>query len=436
MAIIDYLRFRRLALEGFWILSGQVAAVIGALVLVRVLTEYLEPEQYGELTLGLTIAVLVNQVVMGGLTAGISRFYSIAAEKNELPEYLKASQRLMGYAVMTAGAITITSIAGLLWVGHSQWILLATAALVLSVFGGCNSALVGIQNAARQRAVVALHGGAEAWLKILLAVSMMLWLGRSSTAVIWGYVLSSLIVTGSQLFFLQRMNRPQGAQTDTSGDWGLQIWAYSWPFSVWGIFTWLQQISDRWALQTFSSGHEVGLYAVVFQLGYVPIGLVMGMAVTFLAPILYQRSGNTADQTRNLSVHRIAWRITFASLAITALAFMFTLLLHEWIFELLVATKYHEVSHLLPWVVLAGGVFASAQMLALKLMSEMKSEVMTTAKIVTAILAVGLNIYGASQFGSQGVVVALIAFSCIYFFWMVLLAQTPLKSGHNEFQMK
>jgi len=81
MAITDYLRFRRLALEGFWILGGQVAAVIGALVLVRVLTEYLEPEQYGQLTLGLTIAALVNQVVMGGLTAGISRFYSIAAEK-------------------------------------------------------------------------------------------------------------------------------------------------------------------------------------------------------------------------------------------------------------------------------------------------------------------------------------------------------------------
>ena len=428
MAIIDYLRVRRLALEGFWILSGQVAAVIGALVLVRVLTEYLEPEEYGQLTLGLTIAGLVNQVVMGGLTAGISRFYSIAAEKNELPEYLKASQQLMGYAVMTAGAISLASISGLLWMGHSQWTVLATAALVLSVFNGCSSALSGIQNAARQRAVVALHGGVEPWLRILLAVGMMLWLGSSSTAVILGYAFSSLIVTGSQLLLLQKLIRPEGAITHMSRDWGQKIWAYSWPFSVWGIFTWLQQISDRWALQTFSSAHEVGLYAVVFQLGYVPIGLVMGMAMTFLGPILYQRSGNTADQTRNLSVHRIAWRITFASLAITALAFMFTLLLHEWIFELLVATKYHEVSHLLPWVVLAGGVFASAQMLALKLMSEMKSAVMTTAKIVTAVLTVGLNIYGASQFGSQGVVAALIAFSCIYFFWMVWLAQFPLKS--------
>ena len=136
---------------------------------------------------------------MGGLTAGISRFYSIAAEKNELPEYLKASQQLMGYAVMIAGAITLASISGLLWMGHSQWIVLATAALVLSVFNGCSSALSGIQNAARQRAVVALHGGVEPWLRILLALGMMLWLGSSSTAVILGSAFSSLIVTGSQL---------------------------------------------------------------------------------------------------------------------------------------------------------------------------------------------------------------------------------------------
>ena len=434
MAIIDYLRFRRLALEGFWILSGQVAAVIGALALVRVLTEYLEPEQYGQLTLGLTIAGLINQVVMGGLTAGISRFYSIAGEKNELPEYLNASQRLMVYAIISVGILVFTTVVGLLWLGQSEWIVLVIAALILSVFNGCSSAIGGIQNAARQRAVVALHGGVEPWLRILLAVGMMLWLGSSSTAVILGYVLSSLLVTGSQLLFLQKLIRPEGAITHKSRDWGQKIWAYSWPFSAWGIFTWLQQISDRWALQTYASGHDVGLYAVVFQLGYVPIGLALGMAMTFLGPILYQRSGSTTDQNRNRDVHQIAWRITFAGLAITALAFVFTLFLHEGIFQLLVATKYHEVSYLLPWMIVAGGVFSAAQMLALKLLSEMKSAVMTTAKIVSAIVGVFLNIYAASQFGSQGVVFALIAFSCIYFFWMVWLAQFPVESIKDNFR--
>jgi O-antigen/teichoic acid export membrane protein len=414
-----------LAKEGVWVLSGQVASILGALMLVRVLTEYLEPEQYGQLALGLTAAGLVNQVVTGGVTAGIGRFYSIAADKDDLPGYLHASQRLMGFAAVVVITISLAMLTGLFLLGFSQWLGLAAAVLVLSVLSGYNASLSGIQNAARQRAVVALHSGLDSWLKMLLAFFVMLLIGNSSTAVVLGYAISSLLVTGSQLVFLRRMVRHHRKNARSFANWGRQIWAYSWPFSVFGIFTWMQQVSDKWALQTFASGQEVGLYAVVFQLGYVPIGLATGMAVTFLGPILYQRSGNVADEARNMSVHGLAWKITLASLLLTAIAFALTLFLHDWIFHLLVATKYHAVSNLLPWVVLAGGVFAAGQMLALKLMSEMKSAAMTSAKIVTAILGVGLNIYGASRFGLSGVVFALVAFSSIYFFWMAWLAKLP-----------
>lgn len=170
------------------------------------------------------------------------------------------------------------------------------------------------------------------------------------------------------------------------------------------------------------------MYAVVFQLGYVPIGLAAGMAMTFLGPILYQRSGTATDHTRNICVHRIAWRITLGGLLVTALAFGFTLVLHEWIFHLLVDAQYHPVSYFLPWMVLAGGIFAAGQMLALKLMSEMKSTAMTTAKIVTAILGLVLNVCGAMLFGLPGVVAALVLFSSIYFFWMAWLTQHPPRS--------
>lgn len=422
MRRLDSRRFGRLAKEGGWVIAGQIAAVLGALVLVRVLTEYLDPTQYGQLALGLTIAGLVNQVVMGGITAGIGRFYSIAAEKGDLPGYLDASRRLMGYATAAVMAVALVLMMGLLWLGYSQWMGLAAAALVLSILSGYNASLSGIQNAARQRAIVAFHGGLDAWLKILLSIGVMLWLGSSSTAVVVGYVLSSLFVTSSQLFFLRRlMPRPSDVPL-ISANWERQICVYSWPFLAWGVFTWAQQISDRWALQTFASTQEVGLYAVVFQLGYTPIGLVTGLVMAFLGPILYQRSGSAADHQRNISVHRIAWRITFFSLLMTVVAFVLTFALHEWIFHLLVATEYHTVSYLLPWMVLAGGVFASGQMLALKLMAEMKSAAMTVAKIATAILGVGLNIFGASQFGLQGTVAALVIFSGIYFLWMAYLA--------------
>src|SRR3569832_2158891 len=101
----DSSRFRRLAKEGGWIVFGQLVAVLGSLVLVRVHTEYLTPFQYGQLALGLSIAGLVYQALMGGVTSGIGRFYSIATERRVLLGYLYASSRLMGYATAAVAAI-------------------------------------------------------------------------------------------------------------------------------------------------------------------------------------------------------------------------------------------------------------------------------------------------------------------------------------------
>ena len=94
--------------------------------------------------------------------------------------------------------------------------------------------------------------------------------------------------------------------------------------------------------------------------------------MTFLAPVLYQRSGDPPSHARNANVHRLSWRITTAALAVTALGVLVTGASHEWIFSILVAAEYRGMSYLLPWVVLAGGIFAAGQMMSLKLMSDIR----------------------------------------------------------------
>jgi O-antigen/teichoic acid export membrane protein len=415
-------RFKRLAKEGSWIVVGQIVAVIGALALVRVLTEYLDPAQYGQLTLGLTLAGLVNQVVMGGIGAGVGRYYAIAAEKQDLGGYLHATRVLLAYATVAVVLIGLILTASMHWLGYSKWINLAGVALLFAVLNGYSSTLNGIQNAARQRAIVAFHGGLEAWLKILLALGVVLWLGASGIAVIIGYACSTLLITISQFFFLRRTIPQPHGPISQGQKWAPQIWAYSLPFVTFGGFTWAQQISDRWALQAFASTSEVGQYAVLFQLGYTPIALITGMAMSFLGPILYQRSGDATDHGRNTNVHRISWRVARLSIVVTLLGFAITFVLHEWLFGVLVAAEYRHGSHFLPWVVLAGGGFAAGQMLALKLMSEMRSSAMTKAKIVTALIGTLLNVMGAALAGLQGVVWAMLIFSGIYFLWMAVLA--------------
>jgi O-antigen/teichoic acid export membrane protein len=420
------IKYRKLLGEGGWILTSQLASVLGALVLVKVLTESLEPHEYGQLALALTVASFINQIVMVGLNAGIGRFYSIAAEEGDLPGYLRASFQLLAKASIVLIFISLVFIACLFWLGYIQWVGLAVAALAFSVFSGYSACLNSIQNSARHRATVAALNGMDALLKIILVVCVVRIFGNSSIAVIAAYTSSAIIVTGIQLFLLRRFRSVDGKKWHADEHWKVRIWKFAQPFTYWGIFTWAQQVSDRWALQNFSNTDEVGLYAVIFQLGYVPLGVITSFATSFAGPILYQRSGHAQDDTRNRSVHLIAWRITFGSLAVTALVFSFAFMTHEWIFSILVGPSYQSVSYLLPWMVLAGGSIAAGQALALKLMSEMKSSEMAYAKILTAIFCVVMNVLGALWYGMQGVVGALVIFSICYLVWMALLARrTP-----------
>lgn len=416
-------RLRRILTESGWILIGQVLTVVGSVVLVRILTDFLEPVIYGQLALGLTVSVLINQTIMAGVMPGIARFYTIAKDKGDFPGFFVASQKIMLYATLSVCFVAAVLILCLLHFGYYHWIGLTVTILLFTTLTGYNSAISQIQNASRQRAVVGFHSGLDAWLKIGLAVLFMMTFGHSSEAVVAGYTISSLIVTISQLFFLYR--RPEFKTVDTYQQnkadikkWMQKIWAFAWPFSTWGIFTWAQLSSDRWALELFESTKVVGLFSVLYQLGYAPIVILSTLVITFLSPVLYKQSGDATNPDNNKAVHQLSWKIAGLGMFFTALVVLFTFFFHGFLFKILVSDNFRERSYLLPWMILAGGLYATGQILALKLMSEMKTRKIIPVKIGTALVGVGLNVVGAKYFGLDGVVWSAVLFSCIYIIWI------------------
>lgn len=413
-------RSRRLFKEGGWIVFGQVLMVAGSLAGVRLLTELLPPDAYGELALGMTIATLVNQIILGPLGGGIIRFYAPAVERGDLGGYLNAVKKLVLYATGIVILLAILAAVGLMISGQTQWAAIAASALMFAILSGYSANLASIQTAARQRAIVALHQGAEPLLRSLVAAGLLIWLGMSSVVAMIGYAMAALLMLGSQAYFFQRLLRGK-TFSGNKNNWQEGIWKFSWPIGVFGIFTWLQLASDRWALQFFSSTSDVGSYAVLYQLGYYPISLLTGMAMQFLVPILYQRAGDAKDSKRNADVSRLSWQLTWLSLALAGVAFLVAFLLHMQIFRILVAEEYRAVSYLLPWMIISGGIFASGQTLASNLQAQMKTREMMSAKIVTALLGVALNFVGAYWYGLTGIICAGLMFSALYFAWMAVL---------------
>jgi O-antigen/teichoic acid export membrane protein len=172
----------------------------------------------------------------------------------------------------------------------------------------------------------------------------------------------------------------------------------------------------------FATTQEVGLYAALFQLGYYPMSMASAMSMQFLGPIFYQRAGDAGDNRRNQNVSKLSRRLTGLTLALTGLVFSIALLFHTQIFRILVAREYAGVSYLLPWMMLAGGIFAAGQTMALDLMSQMKTRTMVVAKIATSSLGILFNFGGAYFLGINGIVVAVVLFSVLYSVWLAAIS--------------
>src|SRR5439155_3749765 len=157
-----------------------------------------------------------------------------------------ATLGVLGFAALLALVLSTA--------GQVNSISLMTIAFLYSWLSGYSSAMDGVQNAARQRAIVAWHQGIGQWLRFLLALAMIGALGAFSRAAMLGYAVASALVLVSQTFLFRRRILALSPATNAGPtgpveSWTRQMRAYAWPFALWGVFTWAQMASDRWALQ-------------------------------------------------------------------------------------------------------------------------------------------------------------------------------------------
>lgn len=412
-------RFRRLSKEGLWIVLGQTIAVLGSLGGVRLLTELLSPVEYGELALGMTVAMLVNQTVFGPLGNGITRFYAPAVEQGDLDSYLNAARRLVLSTTGIIIFIILFALAGFLIVGRTEWIALTTAAFIFAILSGYCSILSGIQNAARQRSIVALHQGMESWARFLFAAALMVWLGTTSTVAMVGYAMAAVLVLGSQYVFFRKVIPRHATHGDKEQNWREQMWKYSWPMAVTGVMSWGFFASQRWALELFASTEDVGYFSAVFQIGFTPFSLAGGVLMSLMMPIIFSRAGDGVDKQRVRLVSKPIIKFCLAASVMVLVATAIGARFHDIVFRLLVAEQYREVSHFLPYTILAAGMFQVSLFLSMVILASTKTRVLLPLNTIGNLLIVAINLLFTYLLGMGGLFMAMVVGSAIHLIWNI-----------------
>jgi O-antigen/teichoic acid export membrane protein len=411
---------------------GQIFAAIGSIVTIKVLTEFLSPSEYGELALGLTASVLVSQVVLGPLSQACLRHFSVAREEGQIGEYIRAFFWIV-LRILGAGLVLTLIIIPLVNIFSGGWLILVLGSISYAFIQGLNGVLDNIQNAARRRTTVAFHVGGAVWLRLIIAVIIIAQFGATSEAAISGYLLGAIVILASELLFLRRNIVTTNLITKSSDEagslWRKRIFDYAWPFATWGIFTFIQQTSDRWSLGIIMDASDVGLYTALYQMSAYPILFFSGIVTQVFEPVIYMRAGDGTQEERLRFADQFNKWLVIGSLGLTALFAGVAWVISKYIFQIFVGREYQSVYYLMPLMIIAGGFFVAGQMSTLFLTTRKQTSSLITPKVVTAMVGVALNLVGAILFGIAGIVYAQIIYSFIYLVWILKIVRDHVRVG-------
>lgn len=416
---------KRLA-EILWVAFGYGLAGIGSVVSVRILTNMLEPRVYGQVALALSLAALAQQTGFAPVAQTATRFFAPSAANSELEAYFARCGRI----TLIVGASTAVAGGFLALLGY-RWLFGAAIATIVYVCAfGATSVLASIQTAARQRRIVALHGAAGAWLRAALAALFVLIFGPASAAVLGGFAATYLLILASQWRAFRRAFPTNLFPPPESTS--APMLRYAWPFAAWGALAWAQTNIDRWAIAQSRSVEEVGLYQVVYQLGYQPITLCFGFLAQLLTPVIFERAGDGTDDTRLARAQSLNRLALLGTLTLTALAVLISALLHREILRIFVAPQYRAASFLLPILVAASGLTAAAQVAGIGKMVEFKTRELLLAQALPTALGMAALPLACRAYGLLGAAMTDVAAAALALAAVLLIGRHSPGSGVAE----
>jgi O-antigen/teichoic acid export membrane protein len=403
-----------------WILFGQFLGFIGGFIGIKVLTNLMGPNGYGQLALGLTIAGLFNTYVYGPVANVVIRFFSVYRERDTLGSYFSILRK--SHRMIAIGGICLAVIAS----GTSgyflggEWALIILLSCLYGVTSGINVSFISLQNAIRQRKIVALHQGADVWLRIGLSIALLFLFSTSGCFALLGYLIGTLLVTISQRIFALKNETIRKNWQLATPDPLLEKQAfkefsgYAASFMIFAVFASFSLYADRWILQGLFGSSAVGVYAAIYQIAASPVAIFFTMVSQLIVPIVFERAGSmtTTSQVESSGklLHQTILVSSLVSIVITVAAYLFS----EPLVRILTTTAFAENHHLL-WIIAMGlCMFNLGQQLTIKGLSFNQPRIYLWPKILQALSLFILGFVLAHYFKMTGVAWAVCLSSILY----------------------
>lgn len=440
---IPWNKLFKLTPEALWVFVGQAGTAIAGLIGIKLLTHVLDPSEFGKLALASTIVALIGTNLFGPLGQGLMRFWPISKNRGDLDVFYIVSNQYARYAIYISFLLTLILTASFGLIKGINWTTLLTLSLIVGTVTGWLSLRISVFTAARKRKQIALLNTGNAFLRPAIAAFLIILVASGASWAMVGYLLATFLI----LLIAERLYRRTVSETSSStlesdkatslsNGLGKEIFSFSWPFLVWGIFAWIHMSADRWSLQTFHGSEVVGSFAVVSQLALFPIVFSSGFLITLFRPIAFQRAEDLSQNHLIDSAKKILLAMTgFYVFGAIALIGVFAFL-HQPLVLLISNERFAKFSGLLPGLTASWAFFYLGTILASFGLLINKPQRYIMPKIITSLIAVTSTFYLSFRVGPSGVVWGLGFSGVIYAFWSGMIALNIIKYERNINEIK
>jgi O-antigen/teichoic acid export membrane protein len=399
-------------------MSGQFVAVSGNLAGVVLLVNQMTPENFGTFSLAIAYAFLMHMYFSSAMNA-VMRNYAATVEAGTVREYIASFEQLALNGTWTIVGSTTVIVFAFLGCGRQELAYTSLLVAIYALLSGYSVLLIGFHVAARKVVHNALIKSATPWFRVLSALVGIHFFGAGFRVSLYGYIAGTALLVACQTHHYLRLKSNLVSQN--SGEFKSEVFqhlctsnnSYTNSYIVFVCLICLYNNCDRWILSFLCTPHDVGIFSMMYQLGYVPFMILGGLLSHILAPPIFSKAGDGNDPVRLQNaqhfIHQMVLLMSGVSLIMTVVAYV----CGQFLIETLTNAQYWGHAGYFSAMVMAGCCQTIGQIASYSSMINHKLDRLIKMKFVHLITATVVSLFMVYQWGLSGALLGVLVHSLL-----------------------